>query len=74
MYTHVYGLFTIIAQNLYVVIRKLALQKQDDGPSWFQWLGYQVLFLVAFAPWVHILLHHCCEATSSGCLAANAIA
>lgn len=51
VYTHVYGLFVIAAQNAYV-----ALSETRNGVSWRQWLSVQAVLGVIATPWLSMLL------------------
>ncbi len=57
LYTHVYGLFTIISHNIYIVIRKFVFGTYRS-PSWRHWIGLQIGLALCFLPWVRVLLYH----------------
>jgi mannosyltransferase len=63
LYTHAYGLFLLIAQNLYVV--SLLVVSRKDAFWWRRWLVLELVVIVLFAPWVPVLIHQT-GATSSG--------
>ena len=53
MYTHVYGVFAVIAQNVYVIG---SLLYQSDSPfEWRSWLPNQLILTISFLPWLFIL-------------------
>jgi len=54
MYTHIYGMFAVMAQSLYV-IPLAVLTKQPPIPL-KRWLLLQVIVAVSFLPWVGTLL------------------
>jgi uncharacterized membrane protein len=55
LYTHIYGLFVLIAQNLCVV--SLLLLTREHAFRWRHWVVIQLLVLVLFAPWIQVLVH-----------------
>lgn len=64
LYTHVYGLFLLIAQNLYVI--SLLVVSRKDAFWWKRWAVLQLVIIVLFAPWVPVLINKTSGATSSG--------
>jgi mannosyltransferase len=64
LYTHVYGLFLLIAQNLYVI--SLLAVSRKDAFWWRRWAVLQLVVIVLFAPWVQVLINKTSGATSSG--------
>jgi uncharacterized membrane protein len=58
LYTHVYGLFTIVSHNLYMLVRKLVLRREDHPLSLTRWIGVQLILILSFSPWFHVILHH----------------
>ena len=64
LYTHVYGLFLLIAQNLYVV--SLLLASRKDAFWWKRWVVLELIIIVLFVPWVPVLISKASSATSSG--------
>ena len=63
LYTHAYGLFLLIAQNLYVV--SLLVVSRKDAFWWRRWAVLQLVVIILFAPWIPVLIHQT-GATSSG--------
>jgi mannosyltransferase len=62
LYTHAYGLFLLIAQNLYVVT--LLVVSRKDVFWWRRWAVLQLMVIVLFAPWVPVLIHQSSGASS----------
>jgi uncharacterized membrane protein len=58
LYTHVYGLFTIVSHNLYMLVRKLVLRREDHPLSLTHWIGVQLILILSLSPWFHVILHH----------------
>lgn len=55
MYSHAYGLFIIIAQNVYFIA--LVLFSREDGElSFKRWVLIQGILIILFAPWVSIFI------------------
>ena len=54
LYTHYFTIFVLLAQNLYLLIH----WKQEKFPREFlvRWLASQLLILLAFSPWLPILI------------------
>ena len=65
IYTHVYGLFTILTYNVYVILRKTILSK-DHTPSLTHWLFAQCLLVLPFLPWINVIIHHVLHRQRSG--------
>jgi mannosyltransferase len=55
-YTHYYGLFVLVAQNLYFATL-LLLPRKDFELTLKRWLILQSLVLLLFAPWISTLFH-----------------
>ena len=55
MYTHVYGNFIIIAQNVCIFLLYL-LSSKPTKPNLIKWILAQSALLLLFLPWVNILL------------------
>lgn len=53
-YTHVYGLFVIIAQNAYVVV--LLLWSREHTLRTRNWIALQVIVVALFAPWIPVMM------------------
>ena len=66
LYTHVYGLFTIISHNLYILVRKFVLRREDHPLSLTRWIGVQVILILSFSPWFHVILHHVLNRQAKG--------
>ncbi len=54
MYTHVFGVFIIVSQNLYIAMVFL-FSKKPLRPKLKQWVLFQVIIILLFAPWLGIL-------------------
>lgn len=65
LYTHVYGVFTVISHNLYMLIRVVVLRK-DARPSLPHWIALQTVTVLLFMPWVSVLMHHVTTRQSTG--------
>ena len=68
-YTHYYGLFVLIAQNLYFATL-LFLPRKDVELTLKKWLILQSLIVLLFAPWVPILIHQISKVKSGFWIAA----
>jgi len=55
LYTHVYSLFVIIAQNLYW-LSLLFISRETFKRTWKRWLLAQTLVFLLFLPWLSILV------------------
>lgn len=55
IYTHVYGLFIVIAQNIYVLLLLLVLRKQSKL-NFRGWAYLQFLIVLLFSPWIYVLI------------------
>ncbi len=55
MYTHNYGLFIIIAQNIYIFTLFL-LSREAYQLNFTRWILLQVILIVLFTPWINILI------------------
>ncbi len=56
IYTHIYGLFIIMAQNIYVFTLFL-LSKEHYELNYKRWITLQILLIVLFSPWIKILIN-----------------
>jgi len=65
LYSHVYGLFIIVAQNSYLIGRFL-FSKMPSELSFKKWIFLQGMVLSLFAPWVKILVTQTMRAVGSG--------
>lgn len=65
MYTHIYGLFIIVAQNIYVVTMYL-LSKEDYKLNLRVWILLQALLIALFTPWIGTLVKRIKYVESSG--------
>lgn len=54
LYTHVFGVFVLVAQNAYWLILYL-LAKDQHEPSLKRWILLQVAMVILFAPWIGVL-------------------
>ncbi|MEK6943420.1 MAG: glycosyltransferase family 39 protein [Nanoarchaeota archaeon] len=57
LYSHIYGFFIILSQNLYLAIISLKFPKQNPYISLKKWIAVQSLLLLAFIPWIWIFIH-----------------
>jgi mannosyltransferase len=55
IYTHYYGLFIVIMENLYIA--GCLLFKRHLGLSWKKWVLLQVSMILLFAPWIPVLIN-----------------
>lgn len=55
LYTHVYGLFVVLAQNLFMALRYLPSWPDKPTLPMRGWIKLQILLGVLFAPWVLVL-------------------
>ncbi len=65
LYTHVYGIFVVLAQNLYMLIR-VVVSRKDVRPSLLHWLCLQSIAALLFTPWISVIMHHVVTRQSSG--------
>ncbi len=56
LYSHIYGLFIIIAQNTYFAVL-FFLSKEDKRCNSRSWILIQCLLIVLFLPWISIFVH-----------------
>jgi len=56
LYTHVYGLFIVLAQNLFMALRYLPPWPDKPTLPLRSWIKLQVLLGILFAPWVIVLI------------------
>jgi uncharacterized membrane protein len=55
IYTHYFGLFIILAQNIYIFT--LFLLKEDDYKQTFKrWVPLQLIIIVLFSPWIMVFI------------------
>ena len=55
IYSHIYGLFIIISQNIYI-IALFILSKEIYGFNLKRWILIQILLIILFIPWVNIFI------------------
>jgi mannosyltransferase len=55
IYSHVYGLFIIIAQNIYYIVLSLSTRERGK-PNVKEWVAIQCLLMFFFSPWIYIFL------------------
>jgi mannosyltransferase len=60
MYSHVYGLFIIIAQNIYFMSLS-SFSKEDRKLTVKRWFSVQFLLILLFVPWVRIFVYKVVE-------------
>jgi mannosyltransferase len=59
IYTHYYGAFIILAQNIYVAVFLFFRgSRSSDYLDWKKWLLCQGAIALAFMPWIGFLLYH----------------
>jgi uncharacterized membrane protein len=54
LYTHVFALFLVLAQNVFVIT--LVLMESRERRQYVSWFAMQGVLLLLFAPWVWILI------------------
>jgi uncharacterized membrane protein len=64
MYSHIYGLFIVIAQNIYFAIR-FSQSKAKEGYHYRSWVLAQAVLVALFAPWLGIFLNRIHEVQHS---------
>lgn len=63
LYSHVYGMFIVFAQNLYVLTKIKAYNKA----KWlYKWVWLQLCILLIFSPWLHVLLAETVDVVKQG--------
>jgi len=62
MYTHVFGLFIIIAQNIYLFT--LFLSKEEYKLNFRRWILFQIILFILYIPWISILINSIFEIQS----------
>jgi uncharacterized membrane protein len=67
LYTHPYGLFLILAQNLHVFIFAF-LSPQASPIRWKHWITVQILLLISFVPWIGVILQKIVRIQTAGLL------
>lgn len=56
IYTHFFGLFIIVSQNIYLIAIFLSLKKVY-GIKLKKWFLIQIILIVLFTPWINILMN-----------------
>jgi mannosyltransferase len=56
MYSHIYGLFIIIAQNIYFIVISL-VSKESKKLNSKIWILLQFILIILFAPWLSIFIN-----------------
>lgn len=64
IYTHVYGLFILIAQNIYVLLLLPVLRKQSKL-NIKKWAFLQFLIILLFSPWIYVLINQIIKVESN---------
>ena len=65
MYTHIFGLFIIIAQNIYLFT--LFLSKDFDYKLNFRrWILFQIILVILYVPWIFVLASQILELQTRG--------
>ena len=70
LYTHYYGMFVVIAQNIYIVTL-LVLSKRHTYKL-RHWIGLQAIVLALFAPWMVVVLSS--QSVAGGVLSSQSVA
>ncbi len=65
IYTHVYGLLIIIAQNIYV-FTLFVVSWEDYKCDFKRWVSLQLILFVSFVPWLGFLLAKVSETVEEG--------
>jgi mannosyltransferase len=60
IYSHVYGLFIIIAQNIYFIALSL-LSGETGKPGVKKWFLIQSLLVLLFIPWMSVFVHEAAQ-------------
>jgi len=55
IYSHVYGLFILAAQNIYILTR-FFINRNDLRPMITRWIFMQFAIVIAFIPWISALM------------------
>jgi mannosyltransferase len=55
-YSHVYGLFIVLAQNIYMAVRYLPAWQDKPALPGSTWVRLQIALGVLFAPWLVVLI------------------
>jgi mannosyltransferase len=63
LYTHLFGLFVLVAQNLFVA--GLLLRSRQHRSLLKQWITVQAIIVIIFAPWISVLSHQVSSAEQS---------
>lgn len=64
LYTHVFGLFVVIAQNIYLLT--LLLFSPERTFRFRNWLGLQAVVIALFGPWIVVLIDKALSVEKSG--------
>jgi mannosyltransferase len=56
LYSHIYGFFIIISQNIYFFVMTLTSDEEDRKEKMKRWFFVQATICALFSPWVPILL------------------
>ena len=62
IYTHIFGLFIIIAQNIYLFT--LFLSKEEYKLNFRRWILFQIILVILYVPWISILINSILELQS----------
>lgn len=62
MYSHVFGLFIIIAQNIYFLT--LFLSKEEYKLNFRRWILFQIILVILYMPWIVFLINNILEMQS----------
>lgn len=65
IYSHIYGLFIIISQNIYIVALFL-LSKETYKLNLKRWILIQIILIILFIPWVNIFITQTLGVVQSG--------
>ncbi len=64
VYTHFYGLFVVLAQNIYVMVLVLLLARHTFQLK--RWVMLQAIVVALFAPWIPVLIHRASSLQGGG--------
>jgi mannosyltransferase len=64
MYTHCYGIFILVGQNVYYIL--LLFLKKANKPNTKCWIVLQTLVLILFTPWIFILINQISRVETMG--------
>lgn len=65
IYSHIYGLFIIISQNIYIIALFL-LSKETYKLNLKRWILIQIILIILFIPWVNIFITQTLNVVQSG--------